>query len=248
MALISAGITDIGRKRKTNQDSIYVNAMEHVFVVADGMGGHNGGDIASAIAVDKFPEFMRDNLQVLGEKELVEGAVKYANKEIKDKSDQDELLTGMGTTLVGMYFKADSLYISNVGDSRAYLVNSHNLYQLSKDHSLVQEKLNIGLYDRQQAQDDPQKNVLVRTVGFEPSVEVDVFNYKVSKNDIFLTCSDGLHGKVSDADILYIINQTIPDPAKATQECLQKAATTLIAQANANGGQDNISVILVLAK
>jgi protein phosphatase len=248
MGLLSAGSTDIGRKRKTNQDSIYLNPKKNIFVVADGMGGHNGGDIASAMAVKEVPNFIMNNVGKIDPTNLCKKAIQHANRAIKRKGEEDDKLVGMGTTVVGFYFKGDTLYVSNVGDSRAYLINSNKLYQMSKDHSLVQEKLNIGLYSRQQAADDPQKNVLVRTVGFEDDVEVDVFTYKVSRYDIFLSCSDGLHGKVSDADILYIINKYIPNPAEATKESVDQVVTTLIAQANANGGNDNISVVLVVAQ
>ena len=113
---------------------------------------------------------------------------------------------------------------------------------------MVQEKLNLGIYDREEARQDPQKNVLIRTVGFESDVEVDTYKYKVSKHDMFMICSDGLHGKVADADIINIINNKIPDPSSATDKNLHDAVKSLIHQANTNGGQDNISVILVLAK
>ena len=106
----------------------------------------------------------------------------------------------------------------------------------------------MGIYDREGAKADPQKNVLIRTVGFEPDVSVDVYHYKVARNDMFLICSDGLHGKVSDEDILYIVNKHIKDPSTATQEMLDQTVQELIDQANANGGQDNISVIIALAK
>jgi protein phosphatase len=247
MGLISAGMCDIGQKRKTNQDSIYMNPEKNIFIVADGMGGHNGGDIASALAVKVMPEQLLKNFDKEPIKTLI-SALKKANQAIKDKGEEDTNLVGMGTTVVSFYFKDTSLYIANVGDSRAYLINRSKLYLLTKDHSLVQEKLNIGIYDREQAAEDPQKNVLVRTVGFEPEVDVDVFTYKVSKNDIFLCCSDGLHGKVSDPDILYIVNKHIPDPSTATAEAVNAAVKNLVQQANDNGGNDNISVILVVAK
>lgn len=154
----------------------------------------------------------------------------------------------MGTTIVSLYFRGQNSYIGNVGDSRAYLVNSKKIYQLSRDHSLVQEKLNYGVYNREQAALDPQKNVLVRTVGFEDDVDVDVFTYKVVKNDIFILCSDGLHGKVSDEDMLYIINEVIPNPATATEAAAKTVVDRLIKLANDNGGQDNITVIIVIAQ
>lgn len=247
MGLISAGMCDIGQKRKTNQDSIYMNPEKNLFIVADGMGGHNGGDIASALAVKTVPEYVIQN-QDQPPAALIANAVKHANKSIKDRGKADAQLVGMGTTVVSFYFKETTLFIANVGDSRAYLINRNRLFQLSKDHSLVQEKLNIGIYNREQAQKDPQKNVLVRTVGFEENVDVDVFNYKVCRNDIFLICSDGLHGKVSDPDILYIVNKYIPNPGLATAEAVNAAVKMLVHQANANGGNDNISVILVVAK
>lgn len=247
MGLISAGVCDIGLKRKTNQDSIYLNPEKNIFVVADGMGGHNGGDIASAMAVKYVPQYLIENFEADPVLACVE-SIKVANKNIKMRGAGDPNLAGMGTTVVSFYFKGATLFVSNVGDSRAYLVNKNHLFQLSRDHSLVQEKLNLGIYNREQAKQDPQKNVLVRTVGFDEVVDVDVFTYKVSKNDIFLSCSDGLHGKVSDADILYIINQHLPNPAQASKEMVHQCAEALVAQANQNGGNDNISVILVVAK
>lgn len=246
MGLIAAGKTDIGMKRKTNQDAIYVGLERNLFVVADGMGGHNGGDIASKMAVELIPNYIIEHW----EDDPIESfrtSVQFANNKIKKHGEEHEELVGMGTTVNGILFRGPNAYLANVGDSRSYLVQNSKLFQLSKDHSLVQEKLNLGIYNREQAANDPQKNVLVRTVGFEPDVEVDVFTYKVSRLDIFLSCSDGLHGKVSDPDILHIINQNIPSPAQATQESVQRTVEQLIAQANANGGNDNISVIIVVA-
>ncbi|MEC7275736.1 MAG: Stp1/IreP family PP2C-type Ser/Thr phosphatase [Bdellovibrionota bacterium] len=247
MGLIAAGQTDIGMRRKTNQDAIYLNPEKHLFVVADGMGGHNGGDIASQMAVDLVPEFVLKNYDQDPVK-LQREAVLWANRAIKKHGLENEELVGMGTTLVSQLFRGPYLYLANVGDSRSYLFNNKKLYQLTADHSLVQEKLNLGFYDRTQAAEDPQKNVLVRTVGFEDDVDVDVFTYKVHRNDIFLSCSDGLHGKVSEPDLVYLINKHIPDPAKATKETLQKTCDVMIDLANKNGGQDNISIVLVVAQ
>ena len=247
MGLIASGNTDIGRKRKTNQDSFHIGLESKIFIVADGMGGHNGGDIASQMAVKVFPEYLNKNLEmepIL----LLKGSIKESNRTIKHFGETHPELVGMGTTIVSFFFKGQNIYIGNVGDSRAYLVNQKKIYQLSRDHSLVQEKLNYGVYNREQAALDPQKNVLVRTVGFEDDVDVDVFVYKVNKNDIFLCCSDGLHGKVSDEDILYLINKYIPDPSVATQALCDQVIKALIDQANDNGGQDNITAILVIAQ
>ena len=247
MGLIASGNTDIGRKRKTNQDSFYMGLETKLFVVADGMGGHNGGDIASQMAIKTLPEYVIKNLNmepVL----LLTGSIKESNRTIKNFGENHSDLVGMGTTIVCFFFKGQNIYIGNVGDSRAYLINQKRIFQLSRDHSLVQEKLNYGIYNREQAALDPQKNVLVRTVGFEDDVDVDIFVYKVNKNDIFLCCSDGLHGKVSDEDILYLINKHIPDPVVATQADADKVIQALIDLANDNGGQDNITAILVIAQ
>lgn len=246
MGLIAAGKTNIGMKRKTNQDSIYLGHERNLFVVADGMGGHNGGDIASKMAVDHIPEYIYEHWEE-DPIETFRSSVQYANSKIKQHGEANEQLVGMGTTVNGILFRGPNAYLANVGDSRSYLVHNHKLFQLSKDHSLVQEKLNLGIYDREQAANDPQKNVLVRTVGFESDVEVDVFTYKVCRQDIFLSCSDGLHGKVSDPDILHIINSNIPNPEMATKEIVERTVDQLIAQANANGGNDNISVVIVVA-
>lgn len=247
MGLIATGATDIGRKRKTNQDSFYLSLEKKLFIVADGMGGHNGGDIASQMAVKVMPEYLYENL-TMDPPLLLNASIKESNRSIKNFGETHPELIGMGTTIVSFYFRGQNIYIGNVGDSRAYLVNNKKIFQLTRDHSLVQEKLNYGVYTREQAALDPQKNVLVRTVGFEEDVEADVFTYKVVKNDIFLCCSDGLHGKVSDEDMVYIINKLIPDPAVATQEVADRVIETLINLANENGGQDNITAILIIAQ
>ena len=247
MGLIAAGITDIGMKRKTNQDAIYLNKQKRLFIVADGMGGHNGGDIASQMAVKTIPEYILENYDTDPIK-LQKSGVLYANKSIKQHGENHKELKGMGTTVVSQLFRGSHLYLANVGDSRAYLINNKRLYQLTCDHSLVQEKLNIGLYTREQACEDPQKNVLVRTVGYDSDVEVDLYTYKVHRNDIFLSCSDGLHGKVSDSDLCYVINHFIPSPANVTESRLNECCNYLIELANKNGGQDNISVVIVVAQ
>lgn len=247
MTIISSGATDIGMKRSTNQDSICLYPQRKFFAVADGMGGHNGGDIASQMSVKLLPDFL-DKTDIDDPILLLNESIKYINKAIYNHGQKHNELKGMGTTVSAMYIKGSDLYIANVGDSRTYLVNNNKLYQVSKDHSLVQEKLNIGIYDREQAKADPQKNVLIRTVGFESEVEIDTFKYKIQKNDLFLLCSDGLHGKVSDEDIIYLVNKYIPSPSEAKQQTLDDLVAELIKQANNNGGQDNISVIIAIAK
>lgn len=247
MGIIASGHTDIGRKRKTNQDAFFFDIASKVFIVADGMGGHNGGDIASQMAVKLFSDYVIAHPEI-DPQILITKAIKETNLAIKDYGEKKPELVGMGTTIVSFYFKGQNIFIGNVGDSRAYLVSNKKIFQLSRDHSLVQEKLNYGIYTREQAAHDPQKNVLVKTVGFDSEVDPDIFTYKVVRNDIFLCCSDGLHGKVSDEDIVFIINKFIPDPTTATQENVDKAVKRLIDLANENGGQDNITAIIIIAQ
>ncbi len=239
--------------RETNQDAIYINREKNLFIVADGMGGHNGGDIASSILVSCVPEYF-DRNENSGPEELLSDSIKFANKIIYNKGKEDEKLDGMGTTAVACYFKENHLYIGNVGDSRAYLIHDGRLYQLSVDHSLVHEKLSlsvlsgIGSYDRKKAQEDPQKNVLIRTVGFEDNISVDVFSYKVTKNDAFFICSDGLHGKVDDDIILNTWLKNSINYEEINQEMVDNTVNELIDIANQNGGNDNISLVMMYAK
>lgn len=247
MGIICAGATDIGLKRKTNQDSICLDHQHNFYAVADGMGGHNGGDIASQMSVKIMPEFFAQN-ESLEPQVLMKNMILEVNRAILQRASEQSELHGMGTTLSAIHFAGPQLVIGNVGDSRVYMINNSLIYQMTRDHSFVQEKLNLGIYTREDAVKDPQKNVLVRSVGFESDLQVDVFHYRICKNDIFLICSDGLHGKVSDGDILHLVQKNIPDPARCTLADVETAIKDLIKLANDNGGQDNISVILAVAQ
>ncbi len=252
MSLIFNGITDIGCVRKSNQDSIYLNKNNNLFIVADGMGGHKGGDIASAMAVDIIPQTFNSQSEDKTIKQKLISSISSANTAIIKRGEGDEKLKGMGTTTVLAYFNESNLFIGNVGDSRCYLISEGLLYQLTSDHSLIQEKLNLSLlsgiykYNREDAKNDPQGNVITRTVGFEENLEVDVYKYQVKKNDLFILCSDGLHGKVSDQRILEICNQNI-SLENRNQAAITKCTESLISEAKVNGGNDNISVIMILA-
>jgi len=247
MGIICAGATDIGRKRKTNQDSICLDRTHQFFAVADGMGGHNGGDIASGLSVKIMSEYIKDNASMESEN-LMMSTIKEINLAIHNKAKENPELKGMGTTISAIQFRGPQLVIGNVGDSRVYMLNNHHIFQLTRDHSFVQEKLNLGIYDREDAVRDPQKNILIRSVGFEENVEVDVFHYRVCKNDIFLICSDGLHGKVTDEEILKIVNNYLSDPSRCQLPDVEKTVQELIKKANDKGGQDNISVIVAVAQ
>lgn len=247
MGIIFAGATDIGLKRKSNQDSICLDPQHSFFAVADGMGGHNGGDIASQLSTSLMPNYLSQAF----EKEdqlLMNNLIQEINSAILARAQKEPELSGMGTTISAIKFSGANLIIGNVGDSRVYMINNQHIYQLTRDHSFVQEKLNMNIYSREDAARDPQKNVLVRSVGFDAELQVDVFTYRISKNDIFLICSDGLHGKVSDADILEIVKMHAKDPSQCTKKDIENLVHALIRQANDNGGQDNISVIIAVAQ
>ncbi len=244
MGIISLGKTDIGKKRKTNQDSICVIPEHKLFVVADGMGGHNGGDIASQMSVELFSEALNSPYDTEDIPQFLNDTIININEAIYLHGKENKELEGMGTTISGVMFSDKFANIANIGDSRVYMLLDGMIFQLTRDHSLVQEKLNLNIYDRQGAKNDPQKNVLIRTLGFEPKVNVDIFKFRLIKNAIFMVCSDGLHGKVCDHDILKIMQVNIPDTSKVTQQQVNNAVNHLIQQANYNGGQDNISVII----
>ncbi len=246
MPLLASGLTDIGKKRQTNQDAIVYNIQKNFFIVADGMGGHQGGDIASNMAIQIISEYLNHHWNLDPTILLHQSAIE-ANNQIKNYANTHSALREMGTTVVSFLFRGPFLYVLNVGDSRGYLFTNQKIFQLTKDHSIVQDRLSTGVYNRAAAAKDPQKNILFRAVGHDDDLSPDIFTYKVNRGDMFLLCSDGLHGKVSDEDILYIINQTIPDPFMAQQSSVDQAVLQLVNQANENGGNDNISVILVVA-
>ncbi|MFG1504314.1 Stp1/IreP family PP2C-type Ser/Thr phosphatase [Halobacteriovorax sp. ZH5_bin.2] len=247
MEIICAGVSDIGRKRETNQDSIYVGNSSKLYVVADGMGGHSGGELASTMAIKYIAEKVKElKASSTNTSSVLKDSVHFANEKIKNYADEEPSLKGMGTTVVGILFGEDKASIANVGDSRAYVITQGQIFQLTKDHSVIQEKINFGIYTREQAANDPNKNYLSRTVGFESGIEVDLYDYKPNKGDIFLLCSDGLHGKLSDEDILFIISDMIKKNDELSHQLIHDCAQTLVRQANEHGGQDNISVILAV--
>ena len=247
MPIIATGTCNVGRARKINQDNIYLNPEKNLFLVADGMGGHEAGEIASRMALDNFVEFF-DNNPDMEIKELINKSLMHANQAIKEFSQQENKMSGMGTTFVGLIFRGTDLYICNVGDSRSYLINQNKLFQLSRDHSLIQEKINFNIYTREEARLDKSKNILTQAVGFDENVKIDIFHYRVQRNDMFILCSDGLHGMVPDSLLLSIIEKDIPNPEAAQLIHVENAVRNLVQTALVNGGVDNISCILVLAQ
>lgn len=248
MFIISAGATDIGQKRKTNQDAFLVLEDKKLYVVADGMGGHSGGDIASQKAVETFKDFHFQIENSLSPSEFLAHYIKKCNKAIFQKALENPTLKGMGTTITSAFIHENKLYLGNVGDSRTYLFHQKNLFQLTKDHSLVQERVNHGVYTRLAARKDPMKNILIRSVGFEESVEVDTFEYKISKGDFFLLCSDGLYNKLNDEALLKVFQKYFSQMPEDIKGSLTTMVDELIKLANEAGGEDNISVIMLYAK
>lgn len=231
--------TDIGAKRQTNQDYIFcsmqpVGSLPNLFIVADGMGGHKAGDLASRYTVEKFLDSVKSS-EAENPISIIEEAVRYANLALMDKAKESIDYEGMGTTLVVATFIDKSLYIANVGDSRLYIVNNE-IQQITRDHSLVEEMINLGEIDRRNARTHEKKNIITRAIGVDSEVVADFFEVEYSKGDIILMCSDGLSNMIEDEDMKMIINEG---------NDVSEIANKLIEVANNNGGKDNISVVLV---
>lgn len=226
--------TDIGQKRRINQDAFLKDNALGLFVVADGMGGHRGGEVASQLSVASVQEFVRQNCDSLPPWELLDKAVNLAGEKIFNMAQQNEELAGMGTTIMALYFRGDRVYVAQVGDSRAYLVSQNAIWQITEDHSLLNEEIRAGRITAVQAANYQFKNVITRSVGYEIKVLVDVYRRQVQPGDIYLICSDGLSGLVAPADIVEAITKHGPE----------RAVTELVATANERGGDDNISIII----
>jgi len=240
----SALVTDIGMKRKQNQDSGVARPDLGLFVVADGMGGHQGGEIASKVCVEKITahiEEQRSSTQ--SNSALLEQGLRIANQSIYELAEKDPKLNGMGTTATILRISNSLATILQVGDSRAYFWNKEGIWQLTRDHSLVQEKLRAGLITRDQLKLDEMKNVITRSVGYEPNVKADCYQFEVKSGDGFLICSDGLSGPVDDSLMFEIL-----DESNTHGLSLKDVATKLVSQANARGGDDNVTVVLVKVK
>ncbi|MDG0817119.1 Stp1/IreP family PP2C-type Ser/Thr phosphatase [Bdellovibrio svalbardensis] len=230
-------LTDVGRRRETNQDSCLINRELGLFIVADGMGGHSGGEVASAMAVETVEEMMlQPDAMKKSPRELLQLAYEEASRRIFDKAATERPeLAGMGTTMVMAHVRGKHLYVGNVGDSRCYLFKKPYLYQITEDHSLINEQLRAGVMTEEQVMQFVGRNVITRSVGYERDVYPDIIEREISPGEIFLMCSDGLSGLVSDQRISEILNQNTPD--KAVKACVE--------QALANGGDDNVTVMLL---
>jgi protein phosphatase len=229
-------LTDKGLKRAGNQDSFLIDERLGIFVVADGVGGHMGGEVASALAVETVREVMgHPKANDFQPKQVLMQAYEEASHRIFDRATQETRLNGMGTTMVMGYIRNSHLYIANVGDSRAYLFRKPYVWQLTEDHSLINEQVRLGLLTEEQAHKVIGKNVITRSVGFERDVFPDVIEREISEGDVYIFCSDGLSGMITDEKILQIMSD---NP-------VEKTAEILIQQALEHGGEDNVTVLVL---
>ncbi|HYX93293.1 MAG TPA: Stp1/IreP family PP2C-type Ser/Thr phosphatase [Myxococcaceae bacterium] len=250
LTVVSAGLTDVGRKRTHNEDSFLVDDEIHLYVVADGMGGHAGGGTASRIAVETIDREVRaawaspnsafhvqGPLQDSPLPEVLRSAVEKACMAIFTAAQHDPQLQGMGTTVIALLVKDDHALFAHVGDSRAYLVRGDLIQQISEDHSLVNEQIKAGMITPEEAKHSRYKNIITRSVGFEQEVQVDVMGLLIEPNDVFILCSDGLANMVEDRELLEMVQRSpIPELPRL-----------FVDLANERGGDDNVTVIVVQA-
>jgi protein phosphatase len=242
-------LTDIGQKREDNEDTIASDAEIGLVVLADGMGGYKAGKVASEIAVLTIVANLKEMMQgfqpgqldresgMQAEAQLLRKAVAEANEAIYNVSCSQRQCAGMAATLVTALFTNDRVLVGHVGDSRMYRLRANSLTQLTEDHSLLQEQVRSGLITAEQAMQSKNKNLVTRGLGITPEVELELHEYEVAPDDLYLLCSDGLTDLVANSDIQLTLNALSSD--------LELAAEKLVEMANDNGGKDNISVILV---
>jgi protein phosphatase len=244
------GLTDVGRRRDHNEDAFLVDEALGLYVVADGMGGHAGGGTASRLAVDTIQGVVRTARErdptLFGSGAAVDAspvpdvlrqAVEEACAVIFRTAQSEPELGGMGTTVTAVAVDGRSAYLAHVGDSRCYLVREGRIYQVSDDHSLVNEQLKAGAISAEEAKHSRFKNIITRSVGFEESVQVDLMGLELQGGDALVVCCDGLSNLVDDPEILELVSTTDLDETPAR----------LVALANARGGDDNITVIVIRA-
>ncbi len=238
--MLYSSISDIGRVRSSNQDTVFatdqpVGQLSNLYIVADGMGGHKAGEFASAESVRRAVADI-ERCELKEPIAVLEDAITAANQFVYYESEADPNKKGMGTTFVAATIKGQHLYVANVGDSRLYLVDPTGMCQITRDHSLVEEMLRRGEMTEEMAEHAPNRNVITRAIGAEPQVKIDFFDLFLQPSEQVLLCSDGLTNMVNEDEIFYILNNT---------EDIKERAKKLVLAANANGGRDNISVVVV---
>lgn len=244
-AMIAAGLTDIGKRRKDNQDNYYINVIhsdeQALCVVCDGMGGAKSGNVASdmtlTIFVSEVKKRILPKMSMSYMRAITNEAIKTANTYTYGKSLEDDLFAGMGSTIVSACVDKDDVCVMNVGDSRAYLINSQSITQISSDHSVAQEMLRRGELTPEEAKHHPSRNYITRAVGTERTINPQFYEVRPQKGDVLLLCTDGLSNMVDDSDL-----QAEVTSGRPLAECAQR----LITLANERGGPDNITVTLLM--
>jgi protein phosphatase len=248
MQIRACGLSDVGRARNHNEDCFDIDPRQQVFIVADGMGGHSHGEVASRIAVEAIREFIRQSADrdstwpfVYDERlqrhsNRLQAAIRLAHDRVLRAIQQDGSLTGMGTTVVGFMLRDEVGAVAHVGDSRAYRLRDGTFELLTQDHTWVNEQVVAGYLSEEQAKTHPLKNVVTRALGGESEVVVDVQELEVAPRDRFLLCSDGLTTMLTDDEIQRTLGSERP---------LEEICRTLVQRANDRGGLDNITVVLL---
>lgn len=242
--------TDRGRKRLLNEDSLYYNEAMGLFLLADGMGGHKAGEVASKMAIETIVENFKETLsgndhpvleeynkKFLKETNILASSIRLSNHKIYETAQKKKECHGMGATIIAVFLSNNIMSMAYVGDSRIYLIRDSVLKQITTDHSLVAEHIKKGLISKKEARKSRVRNVITRALGMEGSVEVDLDEQVILDNDCLLMCSDGLHDMIEDNEILDMVLSYPKEP--------QKACDRLLELANEHGGNDNISVILI---
>lgn len=236
----SYAVTDVGQIRSENQDYVYaseqpIGNLPNLFIVADGMGGHNAGDFASRCAVSVLTESVKKNMSFNPIK-IIRHGIESANEQVYLEAGIDVSKAGMGTTIVAVTIVGYYAYVANVGDSRLYLLNSRGIAQITKDHSYIAEMIRRGKITKEEARYHPDKNIITRAVGTGDFVNIDFFDVELSDDTKILLCSDGLSNMVRDEEMHEIIYSS---------KNIEEAVKQLVERANDNGGSDNISVIVI---
>lgn len=230
--ILCAFRTDVGKVRANNQDAPIVSEKLRLYGVADGMGGHKGGEVASTSARDDLLRELEGKTPSVA---TLSGAIEEVNRQIYHQQEHDDALTGMGTTLSVLWMSDNFVYIGHVGDSRVYLLRDGEFKQMTLDHSLVEQLVREGVLTEEEAQNHPMRNIITRAIGTDESVEVDVVVEERRKGDLWLACSDGLHGLVDDRQMRDALRQYVPE----------KAADVLLKAALDAGGRDNVTLVIV---
>lgn len=230
--ILSAFRTDVGKVRANNQDAPIVSEKLRLYGVADGMGGHKGGEVASTSARDDLLRELEGKTPSVA---ALSGAIEEVNRQIYHQQEHDDALTGMGTTLSVLWMSDNFVYIGHVGDSRVYLLRDGEFKQMTLDHSLVEQLVREGVLTEEEAQNHPMRNIITRAIGTDESVEVDVVVEERRKGDLWLACSDGLHVLVDDRQMRDALRQYAPE----------KAADVLLKAALDAGGRDNVTLVIV---